>query len=79
VENIAQRSAIDVPWYVRNDTITRDLQYKTATEKIKEHAHKFFDRMAEHQNPHIINNAIDYDPEMEAPHKRPRHQLLDDR
>jgi len=78
VENIALRSAIDAPWYVRNKTITRDLQYKTATEKIKKHAHKFFDKMAEHQNP-LIRNAIDYDPEMEAPHKRPRHQLLDDR
>jgi len=34
--------------------------------------------MAEHQNL-LIRNAIDYDPEMEAPHKRLIYQLLDDR
>jgi len=78
VENIALRAAVDAPWYVRNDTITRDLKYKTATVIIKEHAQKLFAIMAEHQNP-LIRAAIDYDPEMEAPHKRPRHQLLDDR
>lgn len=31
-----------------NDTITRELQYKTATEKIKECSIKLFDKMAKH-------------------------------
>jgi len=31
VENIALRTAVDAPWYVRNVDIQRDLKFTTAT------------------------------------------------
>lgn len=46
VKNIALRAAVDTLRYDRNDTVTRNLQYKTAIVKIKKHADKLF--LAEH-------------------------------
>jgi len=44
VENIALRTAVDVPWYVRNVDMQRDLKFTIATERIKQSAVKIFQK-----------------------------------
>jgi len=75
VENIALRTAVDAPWYVRNVDIQRDLKFTTATERIKQSAVKIFQKAESSEN-QLLREAVNYDPELEAPHKRPRYQLL---
>jgi len=72
VENIA----LDAPWYVRNVDIQRDLKFTIATERIKESAVKIFQKTESSEN-QLLREAVNYDPELEAPHKRPRYHLLD--
>lgn len=76
VENVALRNAVDAPWYVRNEDIFRDLEYKPVTEVIQERAKKLFVKTEEHENP-LIRQATAYDPADAPRHKRPRNQLLD--
>jgi len=76
VENIALRTAVDVPWYDRNVTIERVLQFTTATERIKQSAVKISQKAESSEN-QLLRESVNYDPELEAPHKRLRYQLLD--
>jgi len=69
VENIALRTAVDAPWYVRNVDIQRRLKFTTATEKIKQSAVKIFQKAESSEN-QFLREPVNY-PELEAPHKRP--------
>jgi len=72
VENIELRTVVDTPWYVRNVDIQRDLKFTTATERIKQSAVKIFQKAESSEN-QLLREAVNYYPELEAPHKRPRY------
>jgi len=44
--------------------------------KIKQSAVKIFQKAESSEN-QLLREAVNYNPELEAPHKRPRYQLLD--
>jgi len=43
---------------------------------IKQSAVKIFQKVKSSEN-QLLREAVNYDPELETPHKRPRYQLLD--
>ncbi|KAJ8911291.1 hypothetical protein NQ315_015294 [Exocentrus adspersus] len=76
VENIALRTAISGPWFVRNRDLHRDLEWTPVQEVIKTKAAKVYAKATDHENP-LLRAAVDYVPDRAATHRRPRQQLLD--
>ncbi|KAJ8914338.1 hypothetical protein NQ315_011326 [Exocentrus adspersus] len=76
VENIALRTAVSAPWFVRNRDLHRDLEWTPVQEVIKTKAAKVYAKATDHENP-LLRAAVDYVPDRAATHRRPRQQLLD--
>ncbi|KAJ8914000.1 hypothetical protein NQ315_012023, partial [Exocentrus adspersus] len=76
VENIALRTAVSAPWFVRNRNLHRDLEWTPVQEVIKTKAAKVYAKATDHENP-LLRAAVDYVPDRAATHRRPRQQLLD--
>ena len=71
--------AMDVPWFVRNKRIYKDLEWEPVTEFMKRKAERIFDKAKQHPNEEL-RRLVDYDPTEEARrsrtyHRRPRDQL----
>ena len=52
------RSLIDVPWYVTNETIHRELKIPTIKEEISKFSNRYNIRVNNHQNP-LVTQLID--------------------
>ncbi|KAJ8917642.1 hypothetical protein NQ315_005089 [Exocentrus adspersus] len=76
VEDIALRTAVSAPWFVRNRDLHRDLEWTPVQEVIKTKAAKVYAKATDHENP-LLRAAVDYVPDRAATHRRPRQQLLD--
>ncbi|KAJ8911809.1 hypothetical protein NQ315_014233 [Exocentrus adspersus] len=76
VKNIALRSTVSAPWFVRNRDLHRDLEWTPVQEVIKTKAVKVYAKATNHENP-FLRAAVDYVPDRAATHRRPRQQLLD--
>ncbi|KAJ8917722.1 hypothetical protein NQ315_005171 [Exocentrus adspersus] len=76
VENIALRTAVSAPWFVRNRDLHRDLEWTPVQEVIKTKAAKVYAKATDHENP-LLRAAVGYVPDRAATHRRPRQQLLD--
>lgn len=53
-QNKVLRSIVNAPWYIRNDTIHRDLKVETVEEVIKKYAVKHVSRLQQHSNLEIL-------------------------
>ena len=56
-----QRSLINAPWYVTNETIHRDLKIPTVKEEILKYSNRYSKRVIKHRNPLITKllNTLD--------------------
>ena len=54
VSNKVLRNNIDVPWYIRNTDLHRDLELEMATNKIEKFAKKHEERLLHHVNVEAI-------------------------
>ncbi|GFX03174.1 RNA-directed DNA polymerase from mobile element jockey [Trichonephila clavipes] len=69
------RQIVNVPWFVRNEVIYRDLKIKPFLPHIKDLSKRFFDKLPSVPN-ELISNQPAYDPAVPSSQKRPR-ALLD--
>ncbi|KAJ8914871.1 hypothetical protein NQ315_014884 [Exocentrus adspersus] len=76
VENVALRTAVGAPWFVRNRDLQRDLEWTPLREVIRTKATKAFEKATVHTNP-LVREAVDYEAEERTTHKRPKTQLRD--
>ncbi|GBP51272.1 RNA-directed DNA polymerase from mobile element jockey [Eumeta japonica] len=61
LQNNFCRRVSGAPWYVRNDTLHRDLELPTISKYMKDMSKKFFDTAANHPNP-LLQSAGSYEP-----------------
>ncbi|KAJ8919355.1 hypothetical protein NQ315_003940 [Exocentrus adspersus] len=73
VENVALRTAVGAPWFVRNRDLQRDLEWTPLREVIRTKATKAFEKATVHTNP-LVREAVDYEAEERTTHKRPKTQ-----
>ncbi|KAJ8911881.1 hypothetical protein NQ315_012295 [Exocentrus adspersus] len=76
VENVALRTAVGAPWFVRNRDLQRDLEWTPLREVIRTKATKAFEKATVHTNT-LVREAVDYEAENRTTHKRPKTQLRD--
>ncbi|GBP04845.1 RNA-directed DNA polymerase from mobile element jockey [Eumeta japonica] len=77
LQNNFCRRASGAPWYVRNDTLHRDLELLTISKYMQDMSKKFFDTAANHPNP-LLQSAVSYEPPPSHHFiRRPRNVLSD--
>ncbi|GBP07435.1 Probable RNA-directed DNA polymerase from transposon X-element [Eumeta japonica] len=71
------RRAADIPWYIKNSVLHRDLELPIISKFMKDTSERFFDVSSSHPNLLLVS-AVLYEPPL--PHqlcKRPRNVLID--
>ena len=76
MQNKALRTMVNPPWYVRNTTLHRYLNVKTAKEIIRERTTRTYDRAETHDN-QLVRDAADYLPAARTRYKIGRHMIED--